>query len=242
MSWKLLIRKGITLVIAACVSQGCSNNFVTATEPNFSAGEDSPIYFPLDEGFSSTFQVSTSYGSTSMISYTIGEEVDFEGGKAIPWISSQNGIKDTSFFVLNGNSLVFYDKRKSEPEVVLEFPLTIGNSWDRYIIPESGDNGDTGGGGLKDSTNNGGGASLAASFFTEGSPVMTVDRVESIELSNGRYYSGAYRVSNDAGSNSRNYYWYAPGVGMIKYVLGAVDSDNPTGGVQAELLYYDYNF
>lgn len=71
---------------------------------------------------------------------------------------------------------------------------------------------------------------------------MTVDKLESIELTSGRYFSGVYRVSNDAGANTRNYYWYAPGVGLVKYVLGAVDSNDPTGGIQAELIDYGYNY
>lgn len=240
MSWKRLIQKGIALVIVAALSQGCSNNFVTATSPTFATGDNSPAYFPLDEGFSSTYQITASNGLTSMISYSVAKEIDFQGGKAIPWVSSQNGQKDTSYFVLSGNSLVFYNKKKSEPEVILELPLKVGNSWDRYDTPESGDNGDGENGGLKDSTN--GGASLAASFLIDGSPLMTVDRVESIELSNGRYYSGVYRVSNYAGGNSSNYFWYAPGVGMIKYVLGSVNSDNPSGSINAELIYYGSSF
>jgi len=246
MLFKHLLNRGVTLIIAALLSQGCSNHFVPAVGPTFSSNEETLDYFPLNEGYSCTFEINTSYGSSEMISYTVGKVVAFQGGLATLWISNDNGQKDTSYFVLNGSSLIFYEGIKSAPEVILDLPLTVGKSWNRYDTPESEIPDTTTIDGndfiIKDTTNAGNGAGLSPSFLTDGLAVMTVDKIESVELSNGRFYSGVYRVSNVAGSNAKNYYWYAPGVGMVKYVLGAVESENPSGGIQAELMYYGYNY
>ncbi len=245
MLFSRLFNKGISLVVAAFISQGCSNHFVQAVGPDASSTEETPDYFPLNPGYSLTYEISTAYGSSELISYTVGRQVSFQGGQATEWINSDNGRKDTSYFVLNGSSLIFYEGIQSAPEVILDLPLAVGKSWDRHGTPGSKITDTTIRAGdiiiIKDSTGTNNESGLSSSFLTEGRAIMTIDKIESIELNNGRYYSGVYRVSNDAGANTRNFYWYAPGVGLIKYVLGAVESENPSGGVGAELLYYGYN-
>lgn len=242
MLFRHLFNRGTGLIIAALISQGCSNNFVQAVGPTFSTADEFLNYFPLDAGYNSTYEVRTSSGTSEIIAYTVGEDVSFQGAAATPWIKNGYDRKDTSYFVLSGSSLVFYDSKTSSPEVILEFPLSVGNSWSRFDIPETEISDSAGDDGIsnKDTTKFDDGSSLSATFFSDGQPLMTVDKLESVELSNGRYYSGVYRVSNDAGGGARNYYWYAPGVGMIKFVLGSTASDDPTGGVQAELIYYSY--
>ncbi|MGH8015327.1 MAG: hypothetical protein ACREBV_03965 [Candidatus Zixiibacteriota bacterium] len=178
-----------------------------------------------------------------MISFKVGMSVMFKGMEATEWIKSENYDKDTSYFVQNGSALVFYETRNSSPEVILDLPLAVGKSWSRFDVIESQITDSTASDGgivIKDSTDLG--ANLASTFPTEGKSLMIVDKIESVELKKGEYYSGVYRISNDAGNNTRNYYWYAPGIGLIKYMYGAIDSAEPSGGVTAELVFHGYDY
>ncbi len=245
MSFERLLNKGLTLAIAAMLSQGCSNHFVQAVGPNTFSANEAPSYFPLEEGYQAAYEIGTAYGSPEIVSYTVGKDVPFLGGTATLWIVNDNGHKDTSYFVQNGSALMYYEGKQSVPEIVLDLPLTLGKSWSRFDTPESQitDTSTTGGGIIiKDSSQSGNGISFVSSFPVDGLALMTVDKTESVELSNGRYYSGVYRVSNEAGGGTQNYYWYAPGVGMIKYVLGGTNPENPTGGVQAEMISHGYAY
>ena len=240
-----LLNSGITLAIAAFLLQGCSNNFVQAVAPTtYSIGE-AASFFPLEEGYQASYQIGSIYGSSEIVSYTVGQDVSLLGQTATLWIANNDGRKDTSYFVQNGSSLVFYEDKKSEPEIILDFPLTLGKTWSRFDIPESQNIDTTGtdsGNIDKDSTLGDGALGLTSTFPIEGTALMTVDKIESVELSDGSYYSSVVRVSNDAGGNTRNYYWYASGIGMIKYILGGINPENPTGGIQAELISHGYSF
>lgn len=241
---KHLLVKGFAFVIAGALSQGCSNNFVTTAAPNMSlTTNQGPEYFPLNEGFRTTYEETSISSSSSMMFYTVGKTVPFQGTTGIEWIKSQNGHKDTSIFVQSANSLIFYERKKSAPKVILNFPLSVGKTWSRF--ESSGfqiadttqiENG------IVDKESGNSGASLSASFPIEGEALMTVDKIESIELKNGSYFSGVYRVSNDAAGGTRNYYWYAPGIGLIKYMHGASNPQNPSGGLTGELITYGYKY
>lgn len=240
-----LLNKGITLAIAALLSQGCSNHFVQAVAPTTNSIDEVASFFPLEEGYRASYQISSAYSDLGVVSYTVGKDVPFLGASATLWIANNNGHKDTSYFVQNGSSLVFYEEKNSDPEIILNFPLALGKTWSRFGTLESQITDTTGTGGViidKDSTLGDIGVSLASTFPIEGYALMTVDKIESVELSDGSYYSGVARVSNDAGGNTRNYYWYASGVGLIKYILGGNNPENPTGGIQAELISHGYTF
>ena len=245
MQFYRLLNKGITLAIAALLSQGCSNHFVQAVAPTTYSVDETASFFPLEQGYQSTYQVGSNFGSSNVVSYTVGKDVSLLGETATLWIAYNNGHKDTSYFVRNENSLIFYEGKQSEPEIILDFPLTLGKTWSRFYVPgtQIDDSTDSGGGTIdKDSTLDDNGVGLASNFPIEGMAQMTVDKIESVELSDGNYYSGVIRVSNDAGGNTRNYYWYASGIGLIKYILGGVNPQNPSGGIQAELISHGYAF
>jgi hypothetical protein len=240
---KHLLIRGFAFVIAGSFSAGCSNNFVTAVAPNTYSANQNPEYFPLAEGFRTSYEMTSITSSPAMVTYTVGEAVPFQSTTATEWIKYMNGQKDTGYFVLNGSALVLYESKKAAPEIILDFPLSVGKSWSRFDNPSSeiSDTIDFDDGILvKDSGQ--GEPSLSSSFPTEGMDIMTVDKFESIELENGRYFSGVYRVSNDAGNGTRNYYWYAPGVGLIKFIYGASDPQKPGGGLQGELISYGFTF
>jgi hypothetical protein len=241
----MTIRKmlAITLILAtfSLIFSGCNNHFVQATGPDFSIAGNSPDYFSLGEGFTTTYVISSKYGSSETITYTVGKQISFLTGTAIEWISNKDGEIDTGYFVYANNSLLFYESKKSQPQVVLSEPLTVGSSWSRFVSDDTdGQLDDTTTVDIQDKgeTDNSGGGVLQVSYPVEGSEMLTVDKIETVELSRIGIFSKVIRISNDTQNGAKNYYWYAANVGMIKYVLGATSSDDPRGNIEAELVYY----
>lgn len=241
MSFKRKFVLGAMLLSIIFVSQSC-NHFVQATAPDFDFSTSAPEYFPLNEGFSTTYEINNSNGPTESISYKVGRQISFHTGIATEWISNRNGVKDTSYFVQTSSSLIFYESKKAKPEVILINPLTAGKSWSRFDVSDNGvvDTNSIINPQDKPNDTTGGGINLV-SFPTDGSDQMMVDKIESVELDRIGYFSKVVRVSNDAGGGAKNYYWYAEGVGMIKYVLGATNFNDPHGSVEGELIYYGYS-
>jgi hypothetical protein len=131
------------------------------------------------------------------------------------------------------------------PEKLLESPLEVGNTWLRFDPSQNPLNGDdiiaitTGGGNIKpadgtqDSLSSGG--QVTKTYPTIGSNYFEISAIEDIELNNGNGFKDCLKVEN-AISDASNYYWYARGVGLVRYVIG-VDPDNyPDGELVGELV------
>jgi len=80
---------------------------------------------------------------------------------------------------------------------------------------------------------NGNGA--AKNFPTMGSNYLEVSAIEDIKLSNGNSFTQCLKVENGSRSSS-NYYWYAPGVGLVRYVIGVDPQNYPEGEVVGEVV------
>ncbi len=236
----------IILIISAC-AWGCSGHFVTASDPASFSNNDVVEYFPLDESYQATFELTEVNRASEFIVFKVGKKIPFLEDSAVQWISKIGSSVDTGYVVVSSNSLTIYESSNSAGEKVLDIPLTVGKSWSRYssisagteddftiIITDNKLTNDTG------STDDSGVANK--SFPTDGSSVMTVDKYESIQLSNGDYYSNTVRISNDGGGSTKNYYWFAPGVGLVKYVIGSLDANEPTGNIEAELISHGFSY
>jgi hypothetical protein len=69
---------------------------------------------------------------------------------------------------------------------------------------------------------------------------MTVEEAGTLYLTNGDYYTAAYRVSTETGGVLTNYYWFVPGVGLVKYVIGATEDNPANGNIVGELMEYGF--
>ncbi len=227
-----------TLLIAAiALYLGCSSPVENVSKP----GEDQTAvnqYFPLDPGLTTTYRIDNANGSSSTLSYTVGKPLDYKGRQTYRWIKKEStGAIDTSYFFEAANGLFFVEWLGASTERMLAYPPTVGNSWslsdevqDTITIGTGIDTSGTGGGG-------GGGVTLSSNFFVEGNSTLTVASIEGIQLVHGSYYSGTVKVRNDNSNGTSNYYWYAPGIGIVKYVLGATPT-LPNGQINGELISY----
>ncbi|HKK20883.1 MAG TPA: hypothetical protein VJ983_05365 [candidate division Zixibacteria bacterium] len=241
------IRKSLVFTFLAVFTAvggwlGCSNDsIVTYVDGNqtINPSADASLYFPADEGYVTQYSIKNVDGTTDQITFTMGKSADIKGQPARVWVASKDHLTDSSFICITSDAVYFYDNISSTGEKVLQLPLRVGSYWSRY--PESGTYtyGDdytdiiTG---KEDST---GGSGAKKLYPTEGSSTMVVERIEAIKLDNGAYYSNAVRISNEGvESGTKNYYWFVPKIGLVKYVLGTVEGGYSTGEVVGQLQQY----
>lgn len=235
----------IILIISA-FAWGCSGHFVTASDPASFSNNDVVEYFPLDESYQSTFELTEVNRASQFIVFKVGKKIPFLEDSAVQWISKIGNSVDTGYIVASSSSLTIYENSNSAGEKVLDIPLTVGKSWSRFSSISAGDDDFTiiitDNKLTNDSGSTGDSGVATKTFPTDGSSVMTVDKYESIQLNNGDYYSNTVRISNDGGGSTKNYYWFAPGVGLVKYVIGSLDANEPKGNIEAELISHGFSY
>ncbi len=241
------IRKSLFLTLLAVITAaggwlGCSSDtIVTYVDGGQSSGNsvsDASVYFPTTEGYVTRYSIHNTDGTSDQISFTMGKVVDVKGQPAHIWVASKNHLTDSSYICVTSDAVYFYDNASSTGEKILQLPLQVGHYWTRF--PESGTY--TYGDDYTDiitGENDSSGSGLKKLYPSEGSSTMVVEKVEEIKLENGAYYSNAVRISNEAvESGMKNYYWFVPKIGLVRYVLGTPEGNYSSGDVVGELQQY----
>lgn len=231
-----LITCFICFTVVTALVIGCSDTVSFVSERTDQQPQVTQ-YFPLEPGLTASYRIDNANGLTEFVTYTIGAPVDYQANQAYRWIKHEsNGAIDTSFFFASSDGLYFLEGLSAQTEKMLGYPLTVGKSWSLYDDVSNPDDTVTIGAGGPDSTD-GGNTGASPSFFVEGGTTLSVVAVEGIQLEHGSYYSGTVKVRNVGVDNTTNYYWYAPGIGLVKYVLGATEF-NPDGQKTGEMISY----
>lgn len=236
----------ISLIWAGCSSGGNitinSSNDITSSVENF---------FPVEAGSIREYSISNPNGTIDTVSFEIGSTVPFGSKLTKEWIAvDQFGVKSTSLVTISPSAIVFYETPNAPGETILALPLEAGASWLRY--GESSDDSEIGDsfGGLITNLNGKGEPADADStvdgksgdpidagknFPIDGSETLIVDGFEKVLLSNGEVYSDAVKLRN-GGLGGVNYYWFAPGTGLVKFVLRGQTDGSEVGATVGELI------
>lgn len=222
---------------------GCSDDTIVSRSGSGENSSEIDTYFPLSEGATRLFKVTQSNGLSQTVSIRVGKNINLKGVEVVEWISTSNGIVDTSFFRATNSSLFYYENKNSDPETILALPLNIGYSWERFnyqanddiiidsVIDDSVDPVH------EDTTDQI--IILNKNFPSSGAISMSVENIEQLQLKNGKHYSHAVKISNwDESGLKKNYYWYVPNLGLVKYVKGASSGNADDGYLLGELLDY----
>lgn len=251
MSVRKLLIIGVTAMLICALWGGCSRdntaNLGSLTSTNASGVN---LYFPLNEGYSTTYTVQYSSGNHETVRYEAGREVDLGGSPAVEWHSfTSTGAITTSYFKPTESAIDHYSGVTDSPRRILELPLEFGHTWTVLVSVDDGfgdtfdslaTNTDTGDKGSVDTTNTDGDGPLF-SFPALGSTYLTVAGFEGLQMSNGTYYSSALKVSSVNQYGDESYFWYVAGVGLAKYVVDATGTDFPEGREVGELVQYGFN-
>jgi hypothetical protein len=235
---KLLIAAVIAIVVFGCTQQ-------STNDPSLSmagAAGAMAAYFPSAQGWTSVFDVSSS-GSSAELTFYVGGQTVVQGQTAYRWvIIPSQGTPDTNYVVVGPTSVLVYQDTLSttSAEHLLQAPLTAGSSWYRYpeLVDATQDTlsilTDINGGKM-DTTVPGPG--VRKLLPVDGGNELTVEAVEELSTMYNRHFSGVVKISNTDRNGSINSYWFAPGVGLVKYVIGAT-TQNPDGVTVGEIADY----
>lgn len=235
---KLLITAVVTIVVF-----GCTRHSVNDPSLPMAGGAGAmAAYFPNAYGWTSVFNVSSSSGSAELTFY-VGGQTTVQGQTAYRWlIIPTQGSPDTNFVVIGPTTMLVYQDSLSttSPEHLLQAPLTAGSSWYRY--PELVDiYSDTTSiltditGGKMDTTGTEPGVRKLLPI--DGGNELTVAGIVELTTMYNRHFSGVVKLVNTERDGSTNNYWFAPGVGLVKYVIG-ITSQNPDGVIVGEIADY----
>lgn len=251
----------VCLALIMAVMVGCSgDDAIVADLPDGAQSSATSAYFPVADGYTTVYQV-TNNGSTDLVRFEIdGRAPQPHGDKWLFVATLPSGARDTSFIKVTSQAVYHYDHTSSDPETILQAPLRVGHSWQRFGIssPEAEVQEDSLGfslGELSDLLKGDGTATTLGdynfegykpdddryagkTFPTEGRLEMRIQNEEQLVLSNGRHYSYVLRLSNVQASGVANYYWYAPGVGLVRYALGATTYTYPNAPIVGELVEF----
>ena len=231
-AWSKKVVIVIFVTSAMLMWAGCSdNNDVIVSGNNTIQLSGVESYYPLTEGYQTTYAVHDIGGSDVTITNRI-TGTDTTQGFALICQTAQIGLTtDTGYFYLGADAILYFDYPSATPEKFLQTPLTNGSVWDRFPTIQ-----DDFSGILPDWNN--GNNSNSKTVPTDGSSQMIVVGSDFVTLSHGDSYSFAIKVVNTGSNGTQNAYWFVPGVGLVKYILGVSQNDPTTGNVVGELTSY----
>ncbi|KAA3630817.1 MAG: hypothetical protein DWP97_14530 [Calditrichaeota bacterium] len=220
------------------IGAGCSDDTIVTYVDSIPGASQSQVesFFPLSSGYTTIYNVSyQSSGTSEIVTFRAGDKEQFQSVELTPWYGFSNSTADTGYFYTSANALYYMKHLGDSPDKVLEFPLSIGSSWDSdgnddiYTDIITGE---------EDSLGTGGGI-YGKTFPTISAVQYIISEIDGVTLENGVFYSKAVLVSTYNG-NKTNYYWYVNGVGLVRYVIGATEVSFPNGDVVGELVQYGY--
>jgi hypothetical protein len=202
---------GILAIMALVIS--CSDKtFTTVTNSN-PPETTTPSYAPLEPGLRVSFVVLGQNGQSFDIE--IGDSIMVNGnpGFQVRQVDHQTQATVVTYRYMKGNAL-FESASINDPGVrVLEGPFVPGHSWDRN------DTWTINGGGTLGGDDEGGiGGGYIRKVLTPA--LMNIVGFEDIQALDGATYSRTLKVAWPVDADHTNYYWYALGIGMIKYEEG----------------------
>jgi len=240
---------GTSLLLVGILWPACSENSSTSlgSSPPLASGIGQ--YFPLYEGYSTTYSVQYADGNHETVRFKVGRQAPFGGVTAQEWFAyTPTGAVNTSYFITTAKAIDHYAVLAESAQRILELPLELGHTWtvnvsttDGYYDTHDSLATDTNDDKLPYDTSVYDDGGPLFSYPALGSTYLTVEGFENLKLNNDDYYSSALKISSTDRSGMSSYYWYVSGVGLVRYVIEATGSAFPEGRVVGELEHYSYN-
>lgn len=249
---KIGLALAVMTLLTGAIWIGCSDESGTLSSGGQVSSTGIAAYFPLDEGYTTVYTVEYANGTEQQVTYKASTEAEIQGLAVKQLIQYVNGsIADTSYIRTTSDAVFHFAGKSSSAEKMLELPFTLGASWDKddFNWEELTDSVQVNNDNLdktdQDSTSveDDGLTDVDPQLVTfpiSGSITMTVAGFENLELDNGQFFSRALKIMSTGQSGKMNYYWYAPGVGLVKYVIGAYVGGSLEGETVGQLVSYGF--
>jgi len=243
-STKVLL--GIVVIAAILVAAipGCSDKTFTSMTAMISPDAQPTAYIPLEEGWRVTYVVLEPESGHFDIEVTDPVTVAGHPGFTIRKTDRATGQIVTFYRYIKDNA-IFESQSLSQPGVrILESPFVVGNNWNRYDTVTTSvviDNGidDDGPGDTGKEDDEGSLKTIPDDVYS----TMSIVAFENVQALNGIEYGNCLKVAWQTDESIVNYYWYAPGIGLVKYeqnvnLLSA--SSDRTLGVMSDYQLVEY--
>lgn len=236
-------------VFLGVVISGCSEKTFTSSTAAFSQNSDPTAFIPLEQGLRVSYVILEP--ETQYFDIEVTDPVNIVGnpGFTIRKTDRNTGEIEVFYRYCKDNAIFETGSISFPGERILESPFVVGNSWDRFdtssttniITDDIFDNG------FEDyEVNNddeGYPGDSHKSKPGDGYTTMTIVGVETVESMNGNSFGNCLKVAWQTGESTYNYFWYAAGIGLIKFeqnynTLAA--SSNHTIGVMTDYQTVEY--
>lgn len=205
-----------TLILAVII--GCSDKTFTSSTNSVSQTASPTVYIPLEVGWRINYALLEP--QSQFYDVEIANEAVIAGNTGyVVRTTNRSTDKIVYSYIYAKDEAIFESYSLSNPgERILESPFVIGNSWSRLDHMTSGDDPDYGTGGEDD-------FEIPIDIFgdtykvipDEGFTIMAIVGREDVAAMDGHVYGNCIKVAWQTGEESYVYYWYAAGIGLVKY-------------------------
>ena len=234
-------------VILIALFLGCSDKTFTSTSTRISDTASPTVYIPLQEGLRVGYIILEPETEYYDIEVTQPTTIAGNPGYTIRKTDRNTGEIQIFFRYKKDNSIFESGSTSSPGERILESPFVVGNTWDRFDITSGVDEPIDYGEGEEDNEVGKDGDDLPWDLpktRPDGAyGTMTIVGVETVVALNNNSYGNCLKVAWQTGESTYNYYWYAPGIGLVKFeqnINTLEASTNHTVGVMTDYQVVEY--
>lgn len=212
-AWTCCVVAALILAVAI----GCSDKTFTSASTSVSPTASPTVYLPLTEGWRIDYALLEPQSEFYDVEITDEAVIAGNDGFVVRTTNRSTGAVVYSYIYAKDEA-IFESYSLSNPgERILESPFIIGNSWSRLDHMTGGDDPDYGGG--EDDSENP--VDIFGDTYKvipdEGYTIMAIVGREDIATLDGHVHGNCLKVAWQTGENSYVYYWYAAGIGLVKY-------------------------
>jgi len=231
----------MSVCLTGLVMFGCSGKTFVSSSTDVNSETDPAAYIPLDPGLRISYTLIEPEAGFFDVEVTDPVTVAGYSGFALRRTDRLTSGISTFYRYAKGNA-IFESGWTSDAGVrILESPFVVGHSWDRYDTsttftdPTDNGSGDEGG----DAGNSGGDFIWDTRKVGTGGlyRTMTIVGTEDVLAMNGSRYGRCLKVAWRAGESTVYYYWYAAGIGLVKFEE-VHDISNPSAAIVGIMTDY----
>ena len=218
---------------------GCSDNTFSSSDDAESAQSAPPtVYIPLEQGLRVSYSIVQPESRYFDLEVTDPSRIAGHNGFRIRSVDRITGETSTFYRYAAGNAIYESSSLSSPGYKILEGPFSTGHGWNRYDTAVTNDDYDYGNG----DNGNGIGDDFKGDIedmFGKNNPgdnygYMSIVGFEDVTALDGQTYGNCLKVAWQSSESTTNYYWYATGIGMVKFQYGfnyLSATDNSTIGI-----------
>ncbi len=212
------------IVILAGIWGGCTGREFTITSATSNITASPTEYLPLTRGLRVDYTVTIPQPQHFDIEVADPVTVDNYAGFTIRRTDRDLNQTTISYRYVKGNAIFETQSLDYPGARILEAPFEVGRSWNRFDTSTTTLTVDTTGSWI-DTGNIVKSGSIDPGGFNKEIPgqaygTMTIVGFETVRGSNGQSYGHCMKVEWQTGADTKNYYWYYAGVGMVKFAEG----------------------